>query len=62
MCPALYIVLYRENLIRTLPEAEKILMQVEFAEFYDAKRIRLISLLSSEKKYKSKRHLKKNPP
>ena len=57
MSAALYIAVYRENLIRTLPGAEKILMHYKFAEFCDAKRIRFISLLSSEKKkYKSKRH------
>ena len=53
MSAALYIAVYRENLIRTLPEAEKILMQVEFAEFYDAKRIRSISLLSFSRKKKN---------
>ena len=48
--PALYTTLYRENRVWTFPEAEKLLMQDKFPEFYVAKRIKFKSLTSFEKK------------
>ena len=62
MCSALYIVVYRENLIRTLPEAKKSSVPYKFAIDYDKKRIRSISLTSLEKKIQNCPPLKKNPP